>query len=234
MKPLFIHRASCAAVAAAVFLLLLILGCRPPAGPAPGTPSEPTAKPVPAIAEGPPALPDKFVLQPTIHTERMTYSAGTAFGVKHPDLARPVILTCLHIFGPGGGYPKDIPPLELSSVVKAVSASGGRRGRGGCIGGRAWPGPRPHAASRSRGSWSAGGCAPASSVASRRPAAGPRAAGGGRSWPCSARCPMRRWRPGPAARSARSGKSGSGSASRRPGTAASGRGTLGVRPGRPP
>jgi len=123
MRLLFIRRANRVAVVAALLIPLLVSGCQRPVGPANGTQSGKTNDSAPAFDQGPPAVPDKFVLQPTIHAERKSYSAGTAFAVQHPDLKRPIILTCLHIFGTGGGYATDIPPLELSRVVKKVSFS---------------------------------------------------------------------------------------------------------------
>ena len=76
---------------------------------------------MPPSTKGPPTVPDKFVLEPTIVTAQKTFSAGTAFAAKHPDLDRPVVLTCLHIFGTAGGYPTEIPPLDLPRVVKKVT-----------------------------------------------------------------------------------------------------------------
>jgi hypothetical protein len=76
-----------------------------------------------AIGEGPPSVPDRFVLNPTMHVEGGTFSAGRAFAVRHPDVARPVILTCLHLFGTAGGYPSEIESEELPRIIKKVTFS---------------------------------------------------------------------------------------------------------------
>jgi hypothetical protein len=112
---------TCALIASVLLVPLLCVACQRPNPPTHRTQSENTKDPPPPSEQDLPTVPDRFVLQPTIHAERKTYSAGTAFAVRHPDLERPIILTCLHLFGTAGGYPADIPPLELPRVVKKVS-----------------------------------------------------------------------------------------------------------------
>ncbi len=93
-------------------------GAGPPAvskGPSPTQ----RADKVEANEKEPPA-PNGFIFRPTFDTDEGEIRAGTAFPLRLPEHARPVIVTAMHLFGPGGGMSRDVPPNELPKAVKRL------------------------------------------------------------------------------------------------------------------
>src|SRR5262245_61478261 len=68
-----------------------------------------------------PTVSDRFILQPDLQTKKKTFAAGTAFVVKLEGFPRPVILSALHLIGPAGGYPEDVPADKLAQVIDKVT-----------------------------------------------------------------------------------------------------------------
>jgi hypothetical protein len=68
-----------------------------------------------------PTVPDGFILQPEFQTKKKTFAAGTAFVVKLEGFPRPIILSALHLIGPAGGYPEDVPADKLAQVIDKVT-----------------------------------------------------------------------------------------------------------------
>lgn len=66
------------------------------------------------------SAPDWYVFRPTFSTTEGEVRAGTAFFIRLPDHSRPLLLTALHLLGPAGGMPKDVPPTEVPKVVKRL------------------------------------------------------------------------------------------------------------------
>jgi hypothetical protein len=79
----------------------------------------------PATADDPkaPDVPDGCLFRPSFETSKGTIDAGTAFFVTLPDQPRPVMLTALHLLGPAGGLPKDVPPADVPATVKGLAVS---------------------------------------------------------------------------------------------------------------
>jgi hypothetical protein len=75
----------------------------------------------PQAKQGPPTVADGFVLRPTFETTLGSIQAGTAFPVTVAGYDRPIILTAMHLLGPGGGLPSDVPATDVGRVVKAIS-----------------------------------------------------------------------------------------------------------------
>ena len=97
-------------------------GCSDGAGPLSGSKElSPTQRvdEVQADAKVPPA-PDGFIFRPTFDTDEGEIRAGTAFPLRLPGHPRPVIISALHLFGPGGGMSRDVPPNELPKAVKRL------------------------------------------------------------------------------------------------------------------
>lgn len=103
-----------------------------------------------------PAPPDGFLFRPTIHAAGEARRAGHAFAVTWQasgDAApRPLVLTCLHLFGPAGGLPEQLDGQRLEDVVDRVELADPRR-RGGAprVVRRALPLPGSFAADDDRG-----------------------------------------------------------------------------------
>jgi hypothetical protein len=100
-----------------------LVGCQrhaPPtaAGPPPEKPRQAAQG---QVSPGPPSVPDGFVLRPTFETTLGKIAAGTAFPVQFPGQDRPLILTAIHLLGPAGGLPDDVPPTEVPRVVKGIT-----------------------------------------------------------------------------------------------------------------
>ena len=70
---------------------------------------------------GPPSVPACFVPRPTFDTTLGRISAGTAFAVTIPGQSRPLILTAIHLLGPMGGLPRDVPAKEVPRVMKGLT-----------------------------------------------------------------------------------------------------------------
>ena len=74
------------------------------------------AKPAP-----PPPAPTGLILRPTFSTTTAgEVSAGTAFVARVPGFAQPVLLSALHLLGPAGGLPRDVPSVQVPEVVEGV------------------------------------------------------------------------------------------------------------------
>lgn len=72
------------------------------------------------VTSPPPAFSGTPAARPVIHLQDGTvYCAGTAFEVEM-DGSAPVVLTALHLFGPAGGLPADIPPDQLAKQVTGL------------------------------------------------------------------------------------------------------------------
>jgi hypothetical protein len=74
----------------------------------------------PPSSQTPPVAPDWFVFRPSFQTDEGEVYAGTAFPIRLPGYDRPVILTAIHLLGPGGGMSRDVPPAEIPKVVKGL------------------------------------------------------------------------------------------------------------------
>jgi hypothetical protein len=69
----------------------------------------------------PPSVAAGFVVKPTFDTTLGNITAGTAFAVKLPGQSRPLILTSIHLLGPSGGLPRDVPATEVPQVMKGLT-----------------------------------------------------------------------------------------------------------------
>ncbi|MBY0230232.1 MAG: serine protease [Gemmataceae bacterium] len=96
-----------------LILLLVLAGCS----------AKPAGPPVGPVPQGPPPAPDRFVFSPRLVTGVGETEAGTAFAAKLDGADRPLIVTCLHIFGTTGGLPRDIPAGDLPRQVRKVGLS---------------------------------------------------------------------------------------------------------------
>jgi hypothetical protein len=88
--------------------LLLLTGC----GVWP-RPAEVETRP-PEVAEG-------ALLRPTFDTSAGRGTAGNAFAGRLEGVERPVIVTCLHLFGRRGGLERDLKAEELPREVRRVT-----------------------------------------------------------------------------------------------------------------
>jgi len=94
----------------------------PAAEPAPATPPAPAATPPPAAPPAAPPSVANAILRPTFTVDGQPLEAGTAFLVQPPG--GPVLLvTAHHLFGPDGGYARDLRWDELPKHVSAVHAT---------------------------------------------------------------------------------------------------------------
>src|SRR5687768_1050950 len=100
-----------------------LAGCQRHQPPTPQAPAPEAPFQSPSIKKAPeaPSVPDGFVLRPTFDTTLGNFSAGTAFSVKLPGHSRPIVLTALHLLGPGGGLPRDVPAPEVLQAVKRLT-----------------------------------------------------------------------------------------------------------------
>src|SRR5262245_28679062 len=72
---------------------------------------------------GLPKLPDHFVLRPRFITQKGALNAGTAFPIDIKNQARLIVLTAVHLFGPAGGLPQQIPSADIPKYVGSVTLS---------------------------------------------------------------------------------------------------------------
>ncbi|MEI7688462.1 MAG: trypsin-like peptidase domain-containing protein, partial [Planctomycetota bacterium] len=95
-------------------------------------PAAAAAPAAPAVAPGPndaappinvadPTVAANFVFFPTFHLKTRDIGAGSAFAVKLDDIENPVILSALHLLGPSGGLPVDVPGTKVPAEVKALT-----------------------------------------------------------------------------------------------------------------
>ena len=89
-------------------------GAGPPAVSKGPSPTQRAGK-VEANEKEPPA-PNGFIFRPTFDTDEGEIRAGTAFPLRLPEHARPVIVTAMHLFGPGGGMSRDVPQWRERAV----------------------------------------------------------------------------------------------------------------------
>jgi hypothetical protein len=105
-----------------VCLIGLGAGCGDGAGQSTATnrhfPTQP-ARTVQTGQKEPPA-PDGLIFRPTFETDDGEICAGTAFPLRLAGYPRPVIVTALHLLGPGGGMSRDVPPGEIAKAVKRL------------------------------------------------------------------------------------------------------------------
>jgi hypothetical protein len=80
----------------------------------------PPFKRTPARQANPPTVPDHCLFRPTFNTQSGEITAGTAFPVQMPGHARPIIITAIHLLGPSGGMPFDVPPPLIGRMIKGV------------------------------------------------------------------------------------------------------------------
>lgn len=66
----------------------------------------------------PPKISKHLILHPTFDTEMGTFSAGTAFPIFLEKQKTTIVLTAFHLFGKGGGLPKQISSEELPAFIK--------------------------------------------------------------------------------------------------------------------
>lgn len=62
-------------------------------------------------------IPNNFVFRPYFETVEGEFSAGTAFAVKLKNIDKPVIVTAIHLFGPGGGLEEQIDAGSLPDFI---------------------------------------------------------------------------------------------------------------------
>ncbi|MBX3466823.1 MAG: hypothetical protein KF878_07990 [Planctomycetes bacterium] len=63
------------------------------------------------------------LFRPTIHADGQARRAGHAFPVSWRaggDEPRPLVLTCLHLFGPAGGLPRQLDGAALAGAVERL------------------------------------------------------------------------------------------------------------------
>lgn len=71
-------------------------------------------------AANPPVVTAGTLFRPTFNTFDGPVSAGTAFAARLPGSSTPIILSALHLLGPAGGLPHDIPASELSHAWRSL------------------------------------------------------------------------------------------------------------------
>lgn len=62
-----------------------------------------------------------ILYRPSFDTSLGRVEAGTASCVQLEGVARPVVLTALHLFGPAGGLARDVTPAQLAKIVQSYS-----------------------------------------------------------------------------------------------------------------
>jgi hypothetical protein len=105
-----------------ICLIGLGAGCGNPAGQSTATKGHFPTQTAPLVQAGqkePPA-PDGLIFRPTFETDEGEICAGTAFPLRLAGYPRPVIVTALHLLGPGGGMSRDVPPGEIAKAVKRL------------------------------------------------------------------------------------------------------------------
>jgi len=103
-------------------LIGLGAGCGDRAGQSTATKGHFPTQPARTVQTGqkePPA-PDGLIFRPTFETDEGEICAGTAFPLRLAGYPRPVIVTALHLLGPGGGMSGDVPPGEIAKAVKRL------------------------------------------------------------------------------------------------------------------
>jgi hypothetical protein len=65
-----------------------------------------------------PPIPRGAVFDNRFHTAIGDVEAGTSFALQ---LARPLLVTCQHLFGPAGGVSRDVPPALMPQFVPSVT-----------------------------------------------------------------------------------------------------------------
>jgi hypothetical protein len=105
-----------------VCLIGLGTGCGDRAGQSTATkghlPTQP-ARPLQTGQKEPP-VPDGLIFRPTFETDEGEIRAGTAFPLRLTGYPRPVIVTALHLLGPGGGMSRDVSHGEIAKAVKRL------------------------------------------------------------------------------------------------------------------
>jgi hypothetical protein len=97
-------------------------GCGDRAGQSTATKGIFSTDPVRTVKTGqkePPA-PDGLIFRPTFETDEGEICAGTAFPLRLAGYPRPVVVTALHLFGPGGGMSREVPPGEIGEAVRRL------------------------------------------------------------------------------------------------------------------
>jgi hypothetical protein len=71
-------------------------------------------------AANPPVVTAGTLFRPTFNTFDGPVAAGTAFAARLPGSSTPIILSALHLLGPAGGLPNDIPASELTHAWRSL------------------------------------------------------------------------------------------------------------------